>query len=71
MMSATCPPQWGEKLGNMANRKLPLCKGQSHMTVDQGLPDLPLLLRGQKDGNLEVLLISMNYEMLVLKNLKL
>lgn len=41
------------------------------MTVDQGLPDLPRLLRGKKDGNLEVLLISMNYEMLVLKKLKL
>ena len=63
--------KWGEKLGNIANRILPLHKGQSHMTIDQELPDLPLLLGGKKDGNLGVLLLSMNYEMLVFKKLKL
>ena len=30
-----------------ANRILPLGKAQSHRTIDQGLPDLPLLLGGK------------------------
>jgi hypothetical protein len=35
----------GRKAG--ANRILPLGKAQSHTTIGQGLPDLPLLLGGK------------------------